>query len=112
MKRTIQLATSPAARMKGLLGRSGLPVGEALLLRPCNAIHTLRMQFAIDARFYDKRGHLVREVLGIPPGKWWVWGGWRAHSVLECAAGDVTFHGCKTLTEAAVRKDYDEGSAQ
>ncbi len=93
----IRVAKTPWARMWGLLGRRSLPAGEALLLRPCNAIHTLGMRFAIDAHFYDRQGRRVRTVAAIAPGRWWVWGGWRAHSVLECAAGDPTFSGCAIL---------------
>lgn len=93
----ITLAATPFARMRGLLGRTGLPAGEALLLRPCNAIHTLGMRFAIDVRFYDRRGRLVREVLGVRPGRWWVSGGWRAACALESAAGDPAFAGLDPL---------------
>lgn len=91
------VAATPWARMRGLLGRRGLPPGQGLLITPCNAIHTLGMRFAIDARFYDRRGHLTREVLGLRPGRWWVWGGWRARCVLECAAGDPAFGACVIL---------------
>lgn len=92
-----EIADTPWARMRGLLGRNGLPSGEGLLISPCNAIHTLGMRFAIDVRFYDRQGRLVRESLGVPPGRWWVWGGWKAHCVLECAAGDPAFQECAIL---------------
>lgn len=96
----VEVADTPLARMRGLLGRAGLPRGRALLIVPCSAIHTLGMRFAIDARFFDRQGRLTRQALNVRPGRWWVWGGWRAHSVLECAAGDPTFQGCGTLTQA------------
>ena len=81
-------ADTPLRRMRGLLGKSALSSGEGLLIVPCNAIHTLGMRFAIDARFYDRHGRLIRTVLNIRPGRLWIFGGFRAHSVLECAAGD------------------------
>ena len=56
------------------------------------------MRFAIDARFYDARGRLTRVALGLRPGRPWVWGGWRARSVLECAAGDPAFSACDDLS--------------
>ena len=96
----ITRAETPFARMRGLLGRSGLAAGSALLLAPCNAIHTLGMRFAIDVRFYDRRGRLVREVLGVQPGRWWVWGTWRAACALESAAGDPAFTGLNTLPKS------------
>ena len=95
----ITRAETPFARMRGLLGRSGLAAGDALLLKPCNAIHTLGMRFAIDVRFYDRRGRLVREVLDVRPGRWWVWGTWRAAYALESAAGDPAFVGLETLPD-------------
>jgi len=32
-------------RIKGLLGRNALGEGEALIIRPCNSIHTFFMRF-------------------------------------------------------------------
>ncbi len=87
----IKVAKTPLTRMKGLLGCDALPSGDALLITPCNAVHTLGMRFAIDVRFYNKEGELVREALNVRPGRWWVWGGWRAKQVLECTAGDPAF---------------------
>lgn len=95
----IELASTPWRRMRGLLCRDGLPPGEALLIRPCNAVHTLGMRFALDLRFYDRSGMLVREVLNVPPGRFFVWGGFRAHSVLESAAGDPAFRNCAILPD-------------
>jgi uncharacterized membrane protein (UPF0127 family) len=44
------------------------------------------MRFAIDATFLDKSGRVVKVAKGIRPWRLWVWGGWRAASVLETAA--------------------------
>ena len=80
------VAETPLRRMKGLLGRSELPVEEGLLLRPGSSIHTFFMRFPIDAVFLD-RDLVVRKVAdNMRP--------WRlafargAHSVLEIAAGE------------------------
>lgn len=96
---TITYAKTPWRRMKGLLGKRGLATGEGLLILPCNAIHTLGMHFNIDVRFFDRRGNLVQTIANIPPGKWWIWGGWKAHSVLETAAGDTLFEHITHLTD-------------
>jgi len=51
------LALNPFARMRGLLGRSGLEPGEGMLFRPAGSIHMFFMRFPLDAIFCD--GDLV-----------------------------------------------------
>ena len=70
-------------RMRGLLGRDGLPPGEGLLITRCRSIHTLFMRFAIDAIFLDGDFAPVKRVEGIRPWRFCVWGGPRARHVLE-----------------------------
>ena len=41
------VADRPLARMRGLLGRTDLPRGEGVLLRPAGSIHTFFMRFPI-----------------------------------------------------------------
>ncbi|MBM3248822.1 MAG: DUF192 domain-containing protein [Candidatus Omnitrophica bacterium] len=53
------LASSLFSRMKGLLGRSLLGQNEALILRPCNSIHTFFMRFSIDIIFLDRTDKVV-----------------------------------------------------
>lgn len=81
-----EIAESFAERAKGLIGRRGLAPGTGMLITKCNCIHTFFMRFAIDATFLDKSGRVVKVVKGIRPWRPWVWGGWRAASVLETAA--------------------------
>jgi hypothetical protein len=47
------------ARIKGLIGRKSLPQGDALLLDPCNGIHTFGMRFPIDVLFLDRNNIVV-----------------------------------------------------
>ncbi|MBM4378586.1 MAG: DUF192 domain-containing protein [Deltaproteobacteria bacterium] len=79
-------------RFFGLMGRPGLPAGEALHLVPCNGIHSFFMRFAIDAVFLNRELRVVRCVEAMPP--------WRAtpvfraaHSVLELPAGTLAATG-------------------
>src|ERR1700682_5595453 len=51
-----EVARTSSERRRGLLGRSGLPGGSALIIARCNAIHTIGMQFAIDVAFVDAQG--------------------------------------------------------
>jgi uncharacterized protein len=85
------VADRPLARMRGLLGRTDLPRGEGVLLRPAASIHTFFMRFPIDAVFVDKEGTVVGVEHGLKP--------WRtarrrgAHAVLELAAGEADARG-------------------
>lgn len=63
------IADTPFARFKGLLGRKELEKGKALILNPCNSIHTFFMQFTIDVLFVDKNNCVVKAVSNIKPGR-------------------------------------------
>jgi uncharacterized protein len=64
---SVVVATSPWRRFVGLMGRTELPAGHGLYLRPCNSIHTFFMRFPIDAVFVDKEGETVRVYEHIKP---------------------------------------------
>lgn len=82
-----EIARSFLDRSRGLLGRDSLPAEHGLLIIPCSSIHTLGMRFTIDVLFLDRAGLVVRIVRNIRPGRLYVGGGPRAHSVLEIASG-------------------------
>lgn len=54
-----RLADTSLSRMVGLLNRDSLAEGEALLLDPCNHVHTLFMRFPIDVVFLAKDDTVV-----------------------------------------------------
>ena len=60
-------ADNPWKRMKGLLGRSQLAPGEALLISPCQSVHMLFMKFVIDVIFLDKQNRVVGLCGGLKP---------------------------------------------
>lgn len=75
-------------RLRGLLGTDGLAEDEALLISPCNGIHTIGMTFPIDAVFLDGGRRVVAVRERVVP--------WRAtrffkgaSSVLELPAGSI-----------------------
>jgi len=76
------------ARMKGLIGTRAWPRGRALLIRPCNAVHTCFMRYPIDLVFLDRRGCIVKIVLGVHP--WRLSVAWRATAVVELTQGEAT----------------------
>ncbi len=51
--------STPTERMKGLLGRTSLPVDEALWFPHETSVHTFFMKFAIDVAFLDRRGRVL-----------------------------------------------------
>ncbi|MBU0709888.1 MAG: DUF192 domain-containing protein [Candidatus Omnitrophica bacterium] len=56
------VADNPFRRIKGLLGKKGLNRGEALVIRPCNSIHTFFMRFPIDVLFVSKDNRVVKAI--------------------------------------------------
>ena len=84
-----EIAETFAERARGLIGRRGLAPGTGMLIMKCNCIHTFFMRFAIDATFLDKSGKVVKIVRNIRPWRLWIWGGWRAASVLETASAEM-----------------------
>lgn len=63
------LANTVFTRIVGLLGRSGLKEGEALVIKPCTSIHTFFMRFPIDIIFVDKNGRAIKLISSMEPFK-------------------------------------------
>lgn len=80
-------ASSLVDRLRGLLGRSSLGPGSALLIERCGSVHTVGMRFAIDLAFLDRTCRVVRVIRNVRPGRLMVCGGWRAARVLESETG-------------------------
>ncbi|WP_051835816.1 DUF192 domain-containing protein [Streptomyces sp. NRRL WC-3549] len=79
----LRIAASYRARAKGLLGVDG--VDGALLISPCQSVHTFRMRFTIDVAYLD-RGFRVLAVRTMRPGRLGL-PRLRARHVLEAEAG-------------------------
>ena len=84
---TIETAFDSPTRNRGLLGRSGLADGQALILAPCSSIHTFFMQFAIDVAFVDRDGRVLRVRQAMGP--WRIQIAFRAFAVVEFASGSL-----------------------
>ncbi len=63
----IEVADSFFKRLNGLIGRSGLNKGEALILLPCNAVHTFFMKFSIDIIFLDQEAVILEVIENLKP---------------------------------------------
>jgi uncharacterized membrane protein (UPF0127 family) len=87
------LAETSSARLRGLLGRSGLSSGEGMLLRPASSIHTAFMRFAIDAVFLDRANRVVKVAADLRP--WRIAASRGARAVLELPAGEAARRGLR-----------------
>ena len=81
----IEGAFDSASRRRGLLGRELLPDGIALIIAPCQAIHTFRMRFPIDVVFADRAGRVVHFRSHVGPRR--ITGALRAFAAIEMASG-------------------------
>lgn len=87
----VSITETTRERMRGLLGRDGLPSDEALLLKRCWSVHTFGMRFAIDVLFLDSNGHVVGIHHQVPRRRMLL--NLRAKQTLEMAAGSARAHG-------------------
>jgi uncharacterized protein len=84
----VRFATSPGARIRGLMRAPGLDERECLIIEPARQIHTFGMRFPIDAIFCSRDWTVVHVVRGIKPRRVtrWVLG---ARRVIELRADSV-----------------------
>ncbi len=97
-----ELADNPLLRLRGLLGRRGLPAGEGLLLSPAPGIHTAFMRFPIDALFLDGNLRVLDIVEQMRP--WRMASRHRARAVLELAAGECARTGVQVGDRLGLRE--------
>lgn len=64
----IYVADKFFARFLGFMFRKN-PHHEALIIKPCNSIHTYFMRFPIDVLFIDENMEVVKKIEGLKPGK-------------------------------------------
>lgn len=76
------------SRLKGLLGKSGLRNKEALIITPCDSIHTFFMKFSIDVVFIDKKNRVVKVISSMKPFRISAVY-FNAHSVIELPPGII-----------------------
>jgi uncharacterized protein len=96
-----ELANRPLRRMKGLIGRRGLPAGEGMLLSPAPAIHTAFMRFPIDAVFLDRELRVLDIASRLQP--WRVASKTGARAVLELCAGECDRRGVRIGHHLGIR---------
>lgn len=79
------VASSPLARLVGLLGRASLAGDEGMLFPHTGSIHMFFMRFPVDAVFCDRDMRVVKVVRGLRP--WRTAAARGAKVVVELSAG-------------------------
>ncbi|MDA3016252.1 MAG: DUF192 domain-containing protein [Actinomycetota bacterium] len=102
-----QIANDRRSRRRGLIGVDHLD--GALVLQPCNWVHTFKMSFDLDVAYLDADGAVVKSTrmrrnrLGVP-----VFG---ATSVIEAQAGAFARWGLRVGDIIEIRRSTDEWPA-
>jgi uncharacterized protein len=102
----VETAFDSATRRRGLLGRDDLPAGQALVLAPCNAIHSFRMRFPIDVLFVARDGVIMKIVERL--GAWRVAASFSAFATVELRAGAVAAQDLAVGDRLALRSVIDD----
>jgi len=91
-----RVADNPWSSFVGLMGKPGLPAGEALLITPSSSIHTHFMRFAIDVLYVNRDNIIVGIDRDLKP---WRFGRFykQVRYVVEMAAGGAA--GCEVGDE-------------
>ena len=67
----VRLATTPASRLAGLLGKEGragvMDGGAALVIAPCRDVHTFGMRRTIDLAFIGADGRVIAAYRDVEP---------------------------------------------
>lgn len=84
----VEVAASFLLRAKGLIGRRTLVQGFALVIQPCNAVHTCFMAFPVDVAHVDRDGRIITILHDLKP---WRFGPILRRSawVIELPAGNL-----------------------
>ncbi len=98
-----EVAKSFWSRLRGLMGRSGLPAGEALVFNRNSSVHTFWMRFPIDVIFTNREDIVVGLREAMPPDRPFA-GARGGYRMIELPAGAIT----QTGTERGDRLRFEE----
>lgn len=87
MAESLVSAHDSQSRRKGWLGRTSPPLGEAIWILPCEAIHCFFMHFSIDVLFLDRELRVVQVRRSVKP--WRIAVCLKAYSVMEFPEGVI-----------------------
>jgi uncharacterized membrane protein (UPF0127 family) len=90
----VEVARSFWARGRGLMGRTALPQGFALVIYPESSIHTFFMRVPIDVLFVGRGDRVVGLREAMPPSRPFAGvAPWRGHYVIEMPTGVIATTG-------------------
>lgn len=98
----LSVTTGMFDRLKGWMGRRSIAERDALLIEPCNSVHTWFMHVPIDVVFVDRERRILSVRDHVRPRR--LCAHWRAAAVLELQAGRREALGLAP----GVRLDIDE----
>ena len=85
----VLIANTFFKRIKGLLGEKVFLSNQAIILDPCNSVHTFFMRFAIDILFVDKNYRVVKTLPKFTPNRIsCIY--WHASRVIELPVGRLS----------------------
>jgi uncharacterized membrane protein (UPF0127 family) len=87
----VEIARDSASRRRGLLGRDSIGADQALVIAPCQGVHTFGMRFAIDIIAADRHGRVIKLRSRVSPRR--VVLAWSAFAIVELAAGALDCSG-------------------
>jgi len=80
-------------RMRGLLFASPLLPDAAMMITPCNSVHSYFMRYAIDVLYVDKQHQVCHIVSGMKPWRTSIF--FPASYVVELVAGEINKYGIR-----------------
>ena len=100
----VKVANSFLTRLVGLLNKSSLSSSEALIIRPCKAIHTWLMKFSIDVLFLDENNKVIHIMENMVPGRKSPFIK-KSHQVIELQAGKIALTGTEISDEIIIKEE-------
>ncbi len=89
----LEVAFDSDSRRRGLLGRNSLAERTAMIIAPCQLVHTFAMRFSIDIVFVARTGVVVKVREDVRPRH--IAGAWSAFAVIELPAGAIARSGLR-----------------
>ncbi|HEX8031290.1 MAG TPA: DUF192 domain-containing protein [Vicinamibacterales bacterium] len=106
LAKRIEVAGDSASRKKGLLGRDGLEPGTAIVIAPCQGVHTFGMRFNIDIVGVARDGTVVKIRTDVPRRR--IVLAWKAHAIIELPSGTADACNLKVGNQLRVTPDNEQ----